>query len=144
MAKQEQAKVIKQTETVASQAFLKKTALEQTTAVAMGGAPQLRRWERSQFLGQFPEQVLYAVRAQVLALKPMPPEIIAALADQRCYRIFLKAAEVQSAGPVLAAAGKRGIPLTIVHSPEYKNDTALVITTQETHDQENIFIEPKA
>lgn len=137
------AKVHQQAEAGATQAFLEKSKLEQATAVGLSGPPQLRRWERSQFLGQFPEQVLWAVTVEVLSLRPVPQELTAAIADSRCCHVFVKATAVQQARFVLQAAKQRELPVTVVHSPEFRNDVAVVITTTELHKQDEVFIEPR-
>lgn len=138
-----EAEVNRRAEEVATQAFLKQSDLEQATAIGLGGPPQLRRWERSQFLGQFPEQVLWAATEQVLSQRPLAEELITALADSRCYRIFVKASQIQHSRPILQAAKQHNLPVTVVHSPEFRNDVALVITTTESHSQDEVFIEPR-
>ncbi|NLY53928.1 MAG: YueI family protein [Firmicutes bacterium] len=135
--------VRQQIETTAARAFLEKDELAQTTAVSLGGAPQLRRWERSQFLGQFPEQVLYAATEAALRERPSVQRIVQAVSDQRCQRLFIKAALIQQARPLLQAAKKCDLPVTVVHSPEFRNDTAIVLTTSEPHDKEDVFIKPR-
>lgn len=136
--------VQRQIEETATKSFLDKDSLHQATAVGYGGAPQMRRWERSQFLGQFPEHVLWAVAAPVLTTRPLPAAVLQALEDPRCERVVIKASLVGSTRPVLEAAKQHGLPVTVVHSPEYKNDIGLVITTAEPHNQDNIFIEEVA
>lgn len=136
-------KINQRIEAEATQAFLEKDKLQQAAAVGISGPPQLRRWERSQFLGQFPEQVLWAINSEVLRRRPIPQEVAAALADSRCEHIFVKAAEIQQARFVLEAARRRQLPVTVVHSPEYRNDVAVVITSSQPHSPEEIFIEPR-
>lgn len=136
-------KINQQVEAEATQAFLEQNKLEQATAVGISGPPQLRRFERSQFLGQFPEQVLWAITTEVLGLRPVPKELTAALADSRCCHVFIKATEVQQARLILQAAKQRDLPVTVVYSPEFRNDVAVVITTTEPHGQDEIFIEPR-
>mgnify|MGYP000843902807 CR=1 FL=1 len=138
-----EAEVRRRSEKEATQAFLKQSELEQATAVGLGGPPQLRRWERSQFLGQFPEQVLWAATEEVLSRRPMPQELSKALADSRCQRIFVKASQIHHCRLILQTAKQHGLPVTVVHSPEFRNDVALVITTTEPHSQEEVFIEPR-
>ncbi len=137
------AKIIQRIEAEATQAFLEKDRLEQAAAIGLSGPPQLRRWERSQFLGQFPEQVLWAITSEVLRLRPVPQELVNALADSRCCHIFVKASEVQHARPILQTAKKRQLPITVVHSPEYRNEVAVVVTTTEAHSEEEVFIQPR-
>lgn len=137
------AKIIKRAEESAAQSFLEQSELEQTAAIGISGAPQLRRWERSQFLGQFPEQVLWVATEDVLKLRPVPEELSAALADSRCCHVFVKAAQVQQARNILQAAKDKNLPVTVVHSPEYNNDVALVITTTEPQNKKATFIEPR-
>lgn len=137
------AKINQRVEAEATQAFLEQSNLEQAAAVGISGPPQLRRWERSQFLGQFPEQVLWAATEQVISSRPVPKELIAALDDARCYHIFVKATQVQHARIILQAAKQRDIPVTVVYSPEFCNDVALVIISSEPHSQDEIFIEPR-
>ena len=137
------AKLNRQVEADATQAFLKKDNLEQAAAIGLSGPPQLRRWERSQFLGQFPEQVLWAITTEVLNLRPIPQEVKAALADSRCCHIFIKATDVRQAQFLLQASRQRDLPVTVVYSPEFRNDVAVVITTTESHNQEEVFIQPR-
>jgi uncharacterized protein YueI len=137
------ARLTEQIETDATREFLKKDGLEQAAAIGLSGPPQLRRWERSQFLGQFPEQVLWAITTDTLKLRPIPQEVKAALADSRCCHIFIKATEIQHAQLALQASRQRGLPVTVVYSPEFNNDVAIVITTTEAHSQEEVFIEPR-
>lgn len=137
------AKINQRIEAEATQAFIDKDKLEQVAAVGISGPPKLRRWERSQFLGQFPEQVLWAITSEVLCMHPASKELVGALADPRCCHIFVKATEVQHARVVLQVAKQRQLPITVVHSPEFRNDVAVVITTTEEHNQEEIFVEPR-
>lgn len=127
----------------ATREFLKKDSLEQAAAIGLSGPPQLRRWERSQFLGQFPERVLWAITKEVLKLRPIPQELKAALADSRCCYVLIKADEIQNAQFVLQACRQHDLPITVVHSPEFRNDVAVVITTNEPHNQDEVFVQPR-
>ena len=89
--------VQRQIEETATKSFLDKDSLHQATAVGYGGAPQMRRWERSQFLGQFPEHVLWAA-APSAHHRPLPAAVLQALEDPRCERVVIKASLVGSTG----------------------------------------------
>ncbi len=116
------------------------TALEQAVAVGVGGAPELRRGERSAFLGQFPEQVLKAATFAVLDGKSVPESLVSALADRRCQHVFLAAQAVSKATPILRLVREHRLPLTIVQSPEYRGDTALVLVSDEPLQSADIWI----
>lgn len=116
------------------------TALEQTVAVGVGGPPELRRGERSTFLGQFPEQVLKAASLDVLDGKHVPESLAAALADKRCQHVFLAAQAVSKAAPILRLVREHRLPLTIVQSPEYRGDTALVLVSHEPQSTTDVWI----
>jgi len=116
------------------------TALEQAVAVGVGGAPELRRGERSSFLGQFPEQVLKAATFAVLDGKSVPDSLAAALADRRCQHVFLAAEAVGKAAPILRLVREHRLPLTIVQSPEHRGDTALVLLSNEAVQSADIWI----
>ncbi|MGI6345064.1 MAG: DUF1694 domain-containing protein [Bacillota bacterium] len=118
-------------EAEARQQWAQKGALEQTTAVAIGGPPQLRRRERSYFLGQFPERVYKAASVRAFKQQKVAPAVLKALQDQNCDHLFLNATIVPLAGAVLEQAKRCNLPVTIVYAPDYRDkETALVITGQ--------------
>ncbi|MGI6359387.1 MAG: DUF1694 domain-containing protein [Bacillota bacterium] len=104
--------------------------LEQAIAVGVGGPPQLRRTERRAYLGQFPEQVLAVAAKQELDGKQVPDQLRAALSDARCKHVYLDADVLSKADPILRLIRERDLPYTIVHSPEYRGDAAVVLTTE--------------
>lgn len=117
------------------------SALEQTVAVGVGGPPELRRGERSAFLGQFPEQVLKAVTYRALSGKGIPGELLTAMADQRCQHVYLAADAVSKATQILRVIKQRSLSLTIVHSPEFHSETALVLTSDEPGQRDDIWVD---
>lgn len=114
--------------------------LEQTLQVGVNGPPELRRGERSQFLGQFPEQVLKAASRQAIKGKQVPAELVNALADPRCERVYLAAASIAELGPILRIIRQRGLRFTVVQAPEHASDTAIVLTTNQPQDGTNIWV----
>ena len=117
-----------QAEEVTRQAFLAQDKMEQAAAVGISGPPQIRSYERNQFLGQFPERVLHAVSTALLGKAPPLAEVKEALYDSRGRHFFVNARYIALARPALLAAKERQIPLTVVHSPEFNNDIVLVVT----------------
>ncbi len=133
----------REAEKAVNQKFLQQNSVEQTMSVGISGPPQMRRGERSAFLGQFPEQVLKAAPARVLDGKTVPEELAAALRDKRAERVFIKASVLSLAKPVVKLIKELGLGLTVVHSPEYQAGAAIVVGSADPVNESNIWIEPR-
>lgn len=131
-------------ERAANQKFLQQNSVEQTMSVGISGPPQMRRGERSAFLGQFPEQVLKAAPARVLDGRTVPEELLAALRDKRAERVYINASVLSLAKPIIKIIKELGLGLTVVHSPEYKAGAAIVVGCADPVNEQNIWIEPRA
>jgi uncharacterized protein YueI len=114
--------------------------LQQTLSVGVNGPPELRRGERSAYLGQFPEQVLKAATKQAVSGKTVPEQLIKALSDPRCQHVYLSAAHMDVAGPIMRLAKQHGLRLTVVQAPDLRGDTAVVLTTNQPHDENDLWV----
>lgn len=140
MSQKSEQEITKEVAADARHKMQQQSPLEQTLSVGVNGAPELRRGERSIFLGQFPEQVLKAATAQAIAGKTVPDQLQSALADPRCRHVYLSAACLAAAGPILHIIRQRGLRFTVVQSPDHQAGTAVVLTTDQPHDQVEIWV----
>lgn len=99
-----------------------------------GGAPQLRRRERSQLLGQFRERVVWGITKQALDQKTVHGSFMKAIDAVRCERLLVRSDVLSLAMGYVRQATARSIPYTFVQSPEFTGDVALVLVSDQTTD----------
>jgi len=121
--------------------FAAKSKMEQTVAVGIKGAPELKYEEKKRHLGEFRERILKLLTiAQVMEDK-IYPEIVEALQDQRATKILINGdIAYKFRNKYQKIAHELGKSYTIIHDPELKGDAGLVVAGDRAVDVENINI----
>jgi len=121
--------------------FAAKSEMEQTVAVGIKGAPELKYEEKKRHLGEFRERILKLLTiAQVMEDK-IYPEIIEALQDKRATKMLINGdIAYKFRSKYQKIAHELGKSYTIVHDPELKGDAGLVVAGDQAVDVENINI----
>lgn len=101
---------------------------EQRLAVAMSGAPELKRDEKSIYLGEFRERVIRTLSKKQVAQKFIYPEIIEALNHELSSRMLINGElRDQLTDKYIALAKQVAKPYTVIHDPELKGETGLAV-----------------
>jgi uncharacterized protein YueI len=116
--------------------------VEQRLMTGIHGAPELRRDEKLQYLGEFRERVLKVLsKEQMKNLQPYP-EIETALKDPRSSRLLLNGdLDYDFRAKYLKLAHKYAKPYTIINDPELKGDTGLAVISEHAVDADNVEVE---
>jgi len=116
--------------------------VEQRLITGIHGAPELRRDEKLQYLGEFRERVLKVLSKEQMK-NPQPyPEIETALKDPRSSRLLLNGdLDYDFRAKYLKLAHKYAKPYTVINDPELKGDTGLAVISDHAVVADNVKVE---
>lgn len=110
----------------------RQTELAKAILVGMEGTPELKREERSHFLGEFAERVLASLTREQVRETGIDRQVAAAIEDRRATAVIVSAdVPFADAHKYEDLAGKRGIPFTMRGDPELKGPVGLVVVAEE-------------
>lgn len=121
--------------------WINKSELEKALSIGMYGSPEFKHDEKIHYLGEFKERVIRLLTRKQVAEPAIYPEIINALKDKRAARLvingdiadcFIKKYE--------ELARKLGKTYTVVHAPELKGETGLIVVSNDAVDVEKINV----
>lgn len=121
-----------------------KSELERTLQAGISGEPQLRREEKSHYLGEFRERVLRMLTRSQVGEPVVFPEIEEALKDPRSS--FLVAhgdISDHALAKYRKLAERYRKPLTTRHGSEYEGETGLIVASREAVDMTDISVESR-
>lgn len=118
-----------------------RSELEKTLAYGLYGIPELKHDERTHYLGEFRERVVKMLSRQQVAEPGIYPEIVKALREYPASKLIISGnisdRLTTKYQRICAGLGKR---YTIVHDPELKGDTGLVVVSDHAEDIEDITV----
>lgn len=124
-----------------SKNFSDKSALEQALLTGLRGTPELKREERSYFLGQYRERVIQVLTFQQVAEPGTYPETKKAITHPKATRLLIsRKANLSAAAEYIGLARKYGLSFTTIDRPEFKGSVGLVVAADEAVDQEEITV----
>ena len=125
----------------AAQNFSKKDELSQTLSVGFGGAPEFKRDEKSNYIGEFRERVLIALTKDKVGKKEYYPKIEEALKDKRAKELLMNGNTILANGhDYRMLADKYDIPSKEIYDKQLTGDIALIVVSDDAVDVEDIYV----
>lgn len=116
--------------------------LEQRLMVGLHGAPELKRSEKVQHLGEFRERILRILTKGQVDDKQIYPEIEEALKDPRSSRLLLNGdLAYEYRAKYIKIARKYDKPFTVINDPTLKGNVGLAVIADYAVDVEKIEVD---
>ncbi len=121
-----------------------KSELEKALVTGFYGAPQLKPEERNQYLGTFRERIIKLLTKKQVVEPVIYSEILEALKDKRAVKLIING-EINSCFTDKYEKLAEGLqkPYTILHDPDLKGETGLIVVSDDAVDIENIHVEDR-
>lgn len=123
-----------------------KDKLQQYIEQGIYGAPELKKEERKQYLGQFRERVIKVLTQEQLQDSRYVDGMIQALQDPRAHSLYVRTqennGESQTLSLLTSEAQKSQIPFSFVDGNTYIGDIAVVLAAKDAIEEKNIYIDP--
>lgn len=118
-----------------------KSELEKTMWVELFGPPEIKREERRHYLGEFRERVMKLLSKKQVKEPAIYPEIKKALQDKRATGVLISGdIDFRYAEKYEKLASEAGKRHSIIHDPEFKGDTGLVVISDHAVDIQDIAV----
>jgi len=118
-----------------------KSDLEKTMWVELFGPPEIKREEKRRYLGEFRERVIKLLSKKQVKEPAVYPEIKKALQDKRATGVLISGdIDFRYAEKYEKLASEAGKRHSIIHDPEFKGDTGLVVISDHAVDVEDIMV----
>jgi len=119
-----------------------KNELEERLIIGMHGAPELKRSEKLQYLGEFRERILKLLTKNQVDDSLPYLEIEEALKDSRSTRLLLNGdLAYDFREKYIKIARKYNKPYTVINDPDLKGDTGLAVIADHAVDVEKIEVD---
>ncbi|GAB6156305.1 YueI family protein [Desulfosporosinus burensis] len=117
---------------------------EQRLAEGMHGSPELKRDEKSNYLGEFRERIIRILSKKQVAQSFIYPEIIEALSHKQSSRMLINGElRDQLTDKYIAIARQVAKPYTVIHDPGLKGETGLVVVSDQAVDIDDIEVKTR-
>ena len=114
---------------------------EQRLAVGMYGAPKLKHDEKVIYLGEFRERVIRILSKKQVAQKFVYSEIIDALSYEQSSKMLINGElRDQLTDKYMSLARQVEKPYTVIHDPELKGETGLVVVSDKAVNIQDIEV----
>ncbi|NLM22156.1 MAG: YueI family protein [Peptococcaceae bacterium] len=121
--------------------WAQKSELERTIASGIGGAPEIKREEKLQFLGVFKERVLKYLTKQQVVEDKLYREIITALQDQRATKLLINGdLPFKAREKYRQKAQELGVNYTIIFDSALKGEVGLVVASDYAVEVDDIAV----
>lgn len=128
-------------QTDALHALSTKDKLEQRLAVGMHGVPEWKHDEKILYLGEFRERIIRRLTKKQIAQTFIYPEIKEALSHRQSSRMLINGdLSPDFIDKYIHLARQIGKPYTVIHDPELKGETGLVVVSDEAVNVEDIEV----
>ena len=115
---------------------------EQRLTIGIQGVPESKREEKQVYLGEFRERVIRILSKKQVAQRFIYPEIIQALNHKQSSKMLINGELWDDlTNKYIALAKKVKKPYTMIHDPELKGETGLVVVSDDAVDIEDIEVE---
>lgn len=122
----------------------KHNELERVIAAGIYGAPEIKRDEKSRFLGEFRERIIKRLTKKQVADPGIYPEIIEALKSKASDKLIIHGEILNSqARKYERLAARLSKNYSIRHDPDFKGDTGLVVASNDAVDVEDIEVQDR-
>jgi len=125
----------------AMEQWQQKSELEKTVAGGIHGTPELKRAEKSVYLGEFRERIISMLTKQQVAETAIYPEIVKALQDKRAARMIISGdinRSLTDKYQTLAIRMKK--PYMLKHDTRFRGETGLIVVSDQAVDIEDIEV----
>lgn len=124
--------------------FAGKSGLERTLQSGIHGAPELRREEKTHYLGEFRERVLRVLTRSQVGEPVVYPEIEAALRDPKAaYMVVHSEISGKALAKYKKLAESAGKPVTSRNDPDFEGEAGLAVVSREAVDAEQVEVESR-
>lgn len=124
--------------------WLNKGELEKALSMGLHRAPELRQDEKRHHLGEFKERVIKLLSRKQVAEPGIYPEVVKALEDKRAVKMVINGnIDFRLTEKYRKLAEETGKKVTIISDPEFKEDTGLVIVSDDAVDVEDILVQDR-
>lgn len=131
-------------QTDALHAWSMKDKLDQRLAVGMHGIPELKHDEKILYLGEFRERIIRRLTKKQVAQTLIYPEIVNALNHKQSYKMLIDGnLSPQFTDKYVHLAHQMNKLYTVLHDPELKGETGLVVVSIEAVDIEDIDVKDR-
>ncbi|NLL51959.1 MAG: YueI family protein [Peptococcaceae bacterium] len=121
--------------------WTQKSELERTIAAGIGGAPEIKREEKLQFLGVFKERVLKYLTKQQVVEEKIYQEIITALQDKRTAKLLIDGdLPFKAREKYRQKAQELGVNYTIIFDSDLKGEVGLVVASDYAVEVDDICV----
>lgn len=118
-----------------------KTELERIVKLGILGPPEIKRAERSRYLGEYRERVLKALTKDQVEEPGIYPEILQTLKDRRASKLIIRRdIQLTRAKDYLEMARAQKVAFKRVDSPNLRGEIGLVVVSGFAVDVEKILI----
>ncbi|HBW39001.1 MAG: hypothetical protein VR66_19485 [Peptococcaceae bacterium BRH_c23] len=110
----------------------------------MSGSPELKRDEKSNYLGEFRERIIRILSKKQVAQSFIYPEIIEALNHKQSSRMLINGElRDQLTDKYIALARQIAKPYTVINDPGLKGETGLVVVSDQAVDIDDIEVKTR-
>ena len=118
-----------------------KDKLEQRLDIGMHGVPELKHDEKIFYLGEFRERVIKCLTKKQVVQTFIYPEIEQALRHKQSSKMLINGdLSPKFTSKYLKLAHQIGKPYTIIHNPEFKGESGLVVISNEAVEVKDIEV----
>ncbi|WP_088187945.1 YueI family protein [Desulfosporosinus sp. FKA] len=118
-----------------------KDKIEQRLLVGMHGTPELKHSEKIQYLGEFRERIIKCLTKKQAAQTFIYSEIEDALKHPQAEKMLIDGElSPQFTDKYIQLARQIGKPYTLIHDPELKGETGVVVVSKDAVDVDDIEI----
>ncbi|HLN62434.1 MAG TPA: DUF1694 domain-containing protein [Symbiobacteriaceae bacterium] len=108
----------------------KKSETEKALLAGMHGAPELRKAERDELLGEFPERVLASITKEQVGQERPDPAIVHAMENPQAKTVVVHAdVPYHEAHKYKQLADEHHLAFTMRGDPNYEGDVGLIVVT---------------
>lgn len=112
--------------------WLNKDELQKTIVAGLHGPPELKKAEKNRYLGQFRERAIRMLSKRQVSEPAIYPEIVEALKDSQAFKLLINGEIPQVFTTKYQKLAKQmGINYSLVHDPELKGETGLIVASKD-------------
>lgn len=117
--------------------------LEKYVEFALSGAPEIKGDEKRRWLGEFRENVVFALTDDQIQRKDIWRILEDKIKDPRVSRMIVKGqVNGEIAGKLMEICRKAGKDYKTINNPDFKGDIAMILASHRAVDEDDIWIDP--
>ena len=129
------------TQTEAIKVWQNKSDIHKALSIGLQGPPDLKHDEKIHYLGEFKERVIKILTKKQVTEPGIYPEIVQALKDERTTKIIISGdIDDHITDKYQKLAREMGKRYTVIHDPELKGDTGLIVVSNDAVDVDDMNV----